>query len=100
MSEITWPIPWRLVDARRAEYIARELRWELSHLPDHPLANVTFRVVAMKDEYDSAIVELEDGTFAYVRLTWKQALPHFERVGGEAELGRFFAGRAANDSHR
>lgn len=97
MVSIDWPTPWKTVEDRHAKYIGRELMWELSHFPEHPLANRPFRVLAMMDTYENAIIQLDDGGFAYVRLTWRQASPHFERVGSDAELVPFLKGRAAAD---
>ncbi len=84
-----WPGPWKSIDDRRKKYIERELRWELSHVADHPLINRSFDVVAMRDQYEHAIIRFDAGDFGYVRLTWKQAPPHDERIGEEPELMRF-----------
>jgi hypothetical protein len=98
MTTIDWPKPWQLVEERRRAYIGGELAWELSHFPDHPLAKRTFQVVAMMDAYDNAIIQFDDGgAFAYVHLPWKAQSPHFEHIGGEAELMRFLQGRAVAD---
>jgi hypothetical protein len=97
MTIIVWPKPWTLVDERRRAYIGGELGWELSHFPDHPLAKRTFQVIAMGDAYDNAIIQLEDGAFGYVHLPWKAAPPHFEPIGGRAELVRFLQRGTAAD---
>lgn len=92
MTTIEWPDPWRLVNARWRQYIGGELRWELSNFPDHPLANRSFQVVAMKDPYDNAIIQFDDDSFGYVKLSWGAKSPHFEPIGGEAQLVRFLRG--------
>jgi hypothetical protein len=97
MTTIAWPKPWQLVDERRRTYIGGELAWELSPFPDHPLAKRTFEVIAMMDAYDNAIIRFDDGAFGYVHLPWKAESPHFEPIGGEAELVRFLGGRTAAD---
>jgi hypothetical protein len=84
-----WPDPWKSIDDRHKKYIERELRWELSHFADHPLVDRSFDVVAMKDEYENAIIRFDAGDFGYVRLTWKQEPPHYEAIGEEPELMRF-----------
>jgi hypothetical protein len=97
MTTIDWPMPWKAVDHRHGTYIGRELGWELSHFADHPLGKRSFRVVAMKDTYENAIIVLDDGAFGYVRLTWKQESPEYEAIGGEGELMRFLKRPAAAD---
>ena len=96
MTVIELPKPWRLVDDRHRKYIGGELSWELTLFPDHPLVNRSFQVVAMKDPYNNAIIQFDDDdSFGYVRLTWGAAWPHFEPIGGEAQLFHFMRGGAA-----
>jgi hypothetical protein len=97
MTTIEWPNPWKVVDERRRTYIGGELAWELSHFPDHPLAGRSFQVVAMMDAYENAIIQFADGAIGYVNLPWKAQSPHFEPIGGEAELIRFLKGGTAAD---
>ena len=86
-----WRDPWKSIDDRRKIYIERELRWELSHFADHPLAKRSFDVVAMKDQCENAIIRFDAGDFGYVRLTWKQEPPRYKPIGYEPELTRFLA---------
>lgn len=88
---ITWHGKWHPVENdRHRQYIERELEWELSHFPQHPLSRVPFCVVAALDTYDNFIIRLtDDGRYAYVHLTWTQESPSFELIGNDEALNRF-----------
>ena len=96
-----WLNNWQPVSERHRVYIERELGWEVSLFPQHPLNGIAFRVVAALDTYHNVIITLaDDCTYGYVRLTWTQDPPYFEPIGDEEALKSFIHRGSFHDASK
>jgi hypothetical protein len=88
---VQWSDGWQaFTDDRRRRYIERELAWELSHYPNHPLAGARVLLVGSRNLYVDFILRLDDGrTFGHVTLAWRPDPPLSRLVGDEAALSAY-----------
>lgn len=68
-EKINWIDPWWLLDECATKVaIQRELECEIG--PEHPLWQCDLAVIAKSGANDDVIVQLNNGRFARVHLTW------------------------------